>query len=97
MNPELISSPEYIKYSQRFGVLSSLTIRSDFFSSDGSTWNPEADWVQASEYTKYANKYEETIYGEIAAIMSGPRLKSEDEFSGQLQEFLTRVESRSNR
>jgi hypothetical protein len=88
------TDPKYVEYSRRFGYLGSMAKPYDFFSKDGKTWDPDANWIKFSEYTRTSENFESLIYDEISYIMKSVPLASEDEFSEEFIKFLARVEER---
>lgn len=84
------------KYSQLFGWTTSCAKESDWFSEDGKTWNPDANWMEDSKYIYASTDFRNSIYDEIDQIMESYPPKTREDFSEELQKFLERVESRSN-
>jgi hypothetical protein len=86
--------PRYVEYSRRFGYLGSMAKPYDFFSKDGKTWDPDANWIKFPEYIATSEEFETRIYDEISYIMKSVPLAKEDEFSEEFIKFLARVEER---
>lgn len=86
--------PRMVEYSRRFGYLGSVAKPYDFFSKDGKTWDPDANWIKAPEFVAPSEAFEALIYGEISSIMRTFPLPTEDQFSEEFIKFLARVEER---
>lgn len=85
------------EYSQRFGYAMSVAANSDYFSLDGKTWDPSADWTIDANHIFKSEDFMALIYSEIKAIMDPANKKPPtlDEVSPQLREWLFRVEARN--
>lgn len=86
--------PKHVEYSRRFGYVGSIAKPYDFFSKDGKTWDPDANWIKSPEYVKTSEQFETAIFDEISSIMKRFPVPKEDEFSEEFLKFLARVESR---
>jgi hypothetical protein len=86
--------PRYVEYSRKFGYLGSIAKPYDFFSKDGQTWDPDANWIKYPKYVKPSEEFEARIFAEISYIMKSVPLTSEDDFSEEFVKFLARVEER---
>lgn len=83
-----------VDYSRRFAVAYSNAKISDFFSSDGETWDETADWIVNSELEKPNNEFRLKLSDAIdQAIAEG--LEEQDVWP-ELMNLVVRVETREN-
>lgn len=94
IKPNASNDPRHIEYSRRFGYIGSIAKPYDFFSKDGKTWDPDANWIKSPQYIRTSRQFEMSIFDEISSIMKTFPAPNEDEFSEEFLKFLARVESR---
>ena len=83
-----------VEYSKLFGRLQSVAIQSDWYSSDGTTWDPEADWNKNAELIFTSDEFVIMITSEIKEILSAKPMPPREDFSKELSDLIERVESR---
>ena len=84
-----------VLYSRLFGWLPSGAIDSDWFSRDGKTWDPSADWKSNSnDYLATHEFYSSFIFGSMKAALEHP-LTDFKKLPAELVLFIERVVSRS--
>lgn len=86
----------YVKYSQLFGRLVGKANESDFFSEDGATWNPEADWIKDAKHVYSSREFQNKLLGETHEILNTVPVPDIKDFSEELQKFISRVEERDS-
>lgn len=81
-------------YSRRFAEALSQANPSDYYSSDGVTWDLKADWNKAPEFIKTSDEFKSALIVAInAAVDEAPE---EQDVLPELMEFVVRVETRNN-
>jgi hypothetical protein len=84
------------EYSQRFGYAMSSAKDSDYYSADGKTWDPSADWNSEVKYIFGSDDYKAFIFNEIRLIMdpSNTNPPAFENLNPELRAWLTRIEER---
>ena len=82
------------EYSRLFGHLQSVATQSDWYSSDGTTWDPDADWNKDAELIFASDDFAIMITSEIKEILSATPMPPREDFSKELLNLIERVESR---
>jgi hypothetical protein len=82
------------RYSQRFAEVLSQAIPSDYYSSDGQTWDPKADWNESPEFIKTSDEFKSALTVAVnAAVDEG---SEEQDVLPELMDLAVRVETRNN-
>lgn len=97
--PDSRLEPQALKatYSQRFGYALSVADDSDYYSLDGKTWDPSADWNLNTEHIFTFNDFKSMIIKEIDKIMAfdNQNPPTEDQLAPELKAWLLRVEEKN--
>jgi hypothetical protein len=83
-----------IEYSRLFARAMGQATDSDYFSSDGKSWDEAADWIKDNNYVPKSREFRKLIIDEIYQILETKPLPPKESFSGELQKFLDRYEER---
>lgn len=92
---------DYVKltaeYSQRFGYATSVAADSDYYSLDGKTWDPSADWTKDANHIFKWEDFKALIFSQIHEITDPANKKPPtfDQLPSELRDWLLRVEARS--
>lgn len=81
-------------YSRRFAEVLSQADSSDYYSSDGKTWDSDASWSTSAEYAKASDEYRATL--EAAINIAVDQGLEEQDILPELMEFVIRIETRNN-
>lgn len=84
-----------VEYSRLFGHLQSVATQSDWYSSDGTTWDPNADWNKNTKLIFASDEFAIMLTSEIKEILSATPMPPREDFSRELLNLIERVESRS--
>jgi hypothetical protein len=85
-----------VTYSRLFGWLPSGALDSDWFSSDGKTWDETADWKSNHEFLSTHEAYSQLIFDSMHEALQDPITQIKD-LPAELVIFLERVVSRDSR